>query len=207
MAYESTDYWDERYRKQSNTFHDWYFNWNEFFEHNGKELGLCAPILMVGCGNSDVSMKMEAKGMTPVVSMDISKVVCRFMTDMTKGCYVPMDVCNLQFRDEVFDCVLDKGTLDAIMCDTAGGTAVTNMMKEICRVMTVGGIFILITLAPNTQFLHCLNSSPHILPWRKEHSYTVDVKPVPIAVHVYKKYDKFVAKDSHEVLKLERYIP
>ena len=200
--YASSDYWDDRYTKQMNKFHDWYFSWQQFFEENGAALGLCAPILMVGCGNSDVSVKMEEKGMKPVVSMDISKVVCNFMAEMTKGCYVPMDVCNMQFRDETFDCVMDKGTLDAILCDGTYKTTFTLMMKEICRVMTVGGLFILITLMPNGQRLECLTKVPHILPWKLEHWYNVDVKPIPVSVLLFRKYDHFVAKDSDEKLSL-----
>lgn len=45
-----------------------------------------------------------------------------------------MDVCNMSYKDEEFDVVLDKGTLDALLYDKDYNFT-DRMLKEMKRVM------------------------------------------------------------------------
>ena len=55
----------------------------------------------------------------------------------------------MNFADSVFDCVIDKGTLDAIMTDDSADTIekVTTMITEIRRVLKNNGRYICVSLA------------------------------------------------------------
>lgn len=47
-----------------------------------------------------------------------------------------MDVCSLEYPDEAFDVVLDKGTLDSILCGEGSTSNVSKMCNEISRCVT-----------------------------------------------------------------------
>lgn len=64
-----------------------------------------------------------------------------------------MDIRHLQFGDESFDVVIDKGTMDALMCDKGDVwdpseeliAEVKAEVDEVVRVTKVGGVFLYIT--------------------------------------------------------------
>ncbi|KAG0163213.1 hypothetical protein DFQ28_000257 [Apophysomyces sp. BC1034] len=64
-----------------------------------------------------------------------------------------MDIRNLTFGDETFDVIIDKGTMDALMCDRGDVwdpsedliADVKGEVDEVERVLKVGGSFIYIT--------------------------------------------------------------
>ena len=49
------------------------------------------------------------------------------------------------FIDASFDLVVDKGTLDAMLCGKSGMKDVGRMMREICRVLRSPGSYVLIS--------------------------------------------------------------
>ena len=200
-SYGMAEYWDSRYKREETKEFDWYFDWEEYFEENIGKLGICSPVLVVGCGNSVMSKKMEECGIAPIVSMDISRVVCHTMAERTGGCYVPMDVCAMQFRDESFDCVIDKGTLDAVLCGQGYAENVTKMMKEIARVLTVGGTFLEITFGDAAERLKLLDC-PELLPWKLECVHEVVVETGNTFIYVLRKSHKFVDTGSGKLLHL-----
>lgn len=80
-----------------------------------------SSILVVGCGNSKLSEQMYDDGYRTIVNIDISQTVIDQMKETydkkgKKMEWVAMDATNMQFDSEVFDVVLDKGTLDAVIC-------------------------------------------------------------------------------------------
>jgi len=64
-----------------------------------------------------------------------------------------MDIRNLDFSDASFDVVIDKGTMDALMCDRGDVwcpsedlvKTVAEEVDEVVRVLKVGGRFLYIT--------------------------------------------------------------
>lgn len=110
-------------------------------------------ILVVGCGNSTLSMNLYDAGYRNITNIDISEVVIKQMRELNKSKrpdlqYEVMDVTKMTYPDEKFSVVLDKGTLDAIMPDTKEPTmeVVNKFFTEIKRVLRNGGRFVCISL-------------------------------------------------------------
>ena len=56
-----------------------------------------------------------------------------------------MDVRSLQFQDGTFDAVVDKGTLDSILCGDGSGPNADQMLNEIYKVLSPTGVYICIS--------------------------------------------------------------
>jgi SAM-dependent methyltransferase len=94
-----------------------------------------------------------------------------------------MDIRDLKFENESFDAVIDKGTMDALMCDRGDVwdpseeliKDVKGEVDEVERVLKVGGIFLYITFG-----------QPH---FRKRHlqrdCWTIDIKTMGDAFHYF----------------------
>lgn len=123
---------------------------------------------MVGCGNSRMSEEMaQDDGYQNIVNMDISNLVLEKMklhTDKEKfsKCHnfshVAMDATGMDFRDKVFDIVVDKGTYDALACDESNKTMICNLTKEMMRVTRKGGAVVIITNGTPVKRLSDLQS-------------------------------------------------
>ena len=153
--YEEHDYWDKRYETEGNF--DWYFNWKKIEETIGNHLKEGSRALVIGCGDSPMSHDMPERLFKEVVSIDISKNVINEMIERYKGedrlKWLVMDCSKLEFEDNSFDFVFDKGTFDAISCGIKGESIIGESTKEICRVLKTGGKFIQITYsAPSQRF-------------------------------------------------------
>jgi hypothetical protein len=66
-----------------------------------------------------------------------------------------MDCRKLKFKDASIDFVIDKSTLDCLLC---GGKAFRNtarMLKEVQRVLKTGGIYLVISFSgPERRMTH-----------------------------------------------------
>lgn len=58
-----------------------------------------------------------------------------------------MDVRKLEFQNERFDLVVDKGTLDSLLCGDDAEVAAAKAVAEIARVLVSGGVFVMISHA------------------------------------------------------------
>eukprot|EP01027_Heterolobosea_sp_BB2_P013939 GEZU01020062.1.p1 GENE.GEZU01020062.1~~GEZU01020062.1.p1 ORF type:complete len:140 (+),score=36.32 GEZU01020062.1:182-601(+) len=70
--------------------------------------------------------------------------------------YSVMDVCSINFPDASFDIVIDKATLDSVLCGESSTRRSAAMLSEISRVLKPGGKYLVISYAkpPNRlQFL------------------------------------------------------
>lgn len=120
--YSSTEFWDRRYKEKDIVF-DWYVEYPELKHaiENLYPFPKDASILMVGCGNSNFSEQLFDHGFTNITNIDVSSVVIEQMSQRMaeKGKHMKwevMDATNTSYKDEEFDVVLDKGTLDALIC-------------------------------------------------------------------------------------------
>lgn len=126
--------------------------------------------LVVGCGNSTLSNDMLRDGFTSIVSMDYSDVVIAQMKQQyPAGRYEVGDVTDMTklYEPASFDLIIDKGTLDAILC---GGESVRNcslMLMQVSRVLKSGGHFIIITYGTPSSRLPYLTNATY--KWRVEH--------------------------------------
>jgi len=96
--------------------------------------------------NSDLSEDMVKDGFEDVVSIDYSDVVIDQMKErQPKLSFAVMDVRKLVYKKSAFDIIVDKGTLDAILCGSESARNADAMLSECHRVLKPGGVFCLVT--------------------------------------------------------------
>ncbi|KAI5076477.1 hypothetical protein GOP47_0008542 [Adiantum capillus-veneris] len=123
---------------------------------------LGSRVLMSGCGNSEFSEDMVKDGFKEIINIDISSVVIEAMEKKYQHLpqlkYMAMDVLDMSYFEKCsFDCVIDKGTLDAIMCVAGGPYNIAMMLAEIARLLKPGGVYMLISFAGPQLSLPLLN--------------------------------------------------
>lgn len=66
-----------------------------------------------------------------------------------------MDVRDLQFQDSHFDLIIDKSTIDALLCGEQSFLNVAIMTKEVQRVLKSGAIYMIISYGqPENRINH-----------------------------------------------------
>mmetsp|Transcript_5263 Transcript_5263/g.4449 ORF Transcript_5263/g.4449 Transcript_5263/m.4449 type:complete len:225 (-) Transcript_5263:84-758(-) len=148
--YGRPDYWDERYTRDSEPF-DWYQRFSGVKDVITQYINPESRILNVGCGNSRMSEEMFDEGYTNIMNVDISSVVIKAMQEKYKDKgpnfqYRQMDITQMgDFEKSSFDCVVDKGTLDSVLCGEGSVTRAHKALSEINRVLTSKGVYICIS--------------------------------------------------------------
>ncbi|XP_021736440.1 methyltransferase-like protein 13 [Chenopodium quinoa] len=147
--YGNSLYWDARYIQESGSF-DWYQRYSALRPFVRKFVPTSSRVLMVGCGNAVISEDMVKDGYEEIMNVDISMVAI----DMMRGKhahipqlkYMQMDVRDMTFfPDDSFGSVIDKGTLDSLMCGTEAIISASRMLGEVSRLLKPGGVYMLIT--------------------------------------------------------------
>ncbi|KAH7833760.1 hypothetical protein Vadar_009400 [Vaccinium darrowii] len=159
--FTSKENWDKFFTiRGSDDSFEWYAEWPQLKEPLLTHLLSQTPppeaasvqILVPGCGNSRLSEHLYDAGFRDITNIDFSKVV---ISDMLRRNvrsrpgmrWRVMDMTNMQFVDETFDVVLDKGGLDALMEPELGPKLGSQYLSEVKRVLKSGGKFICLTLA------------------------------------------------------------
>nr|CAG8440446.1 11406_t:CDS:2 [Entrophospora candida] len=144
-SYKTQEYWNERYSKEE-TF-DWFKTYKDLSPLFKKHLlDENVSILMLGCGNSTLSEDMYDDGYCNITNIDFSNIVIDNMKEKNKHrskmSWLVMDVRDLKMLkdDESFDVVIDKGTMDALMCDEGDvwnpkPEVIENVGKEVDQVV------------------------------------------------------------------------
>jgi len=156
--YGEPTYWDERYengRREHGQLHsfDWYVEPEKIGTvlalHCGDHFG--GKVLVVGCGNSNLSKVMHDMGYRSITSIDTSTVVVSQMQyrykDLEGMEFMVGDATKLDmFPDASFDAIIDKGCLDSIFCSYNSTDNALCAYKELCRLLRHGtGKFISVT--------------------------------------------------------------
>ncbi|KAH8326825.1 hypothetical protein KR074_001468 [Drosophila pseudoananassae] len=151
--FAQTDYWNEFFKKRGEKAFEWYGEYLELCDQIHKYIKPADKILMLGCGNSKLSMDMYDSGFRDITNIDISPVAVKKMLEVNAKSrpdmkFLQMDATAMTFTDESFSVALDKGTLDALFADDAKETrlVVENYFKEILRTMRNGGRYVCISL-------------------------------------------------------------
>ncbi|KAH7440509.1 hypothetical protein KP509_04G110800 [Ceratopteris richardii] len=155
-------FWDSTYTSELQPL-EWYQSYDELSPFIKKFITTDSRVLMAGCGNSEFSMHMVKDGFKEIVNIDISPVVIEAMRKkyalIPQLKYMRMDATNMScFENGSFDCVIDKGTLDAIMCVVGGPYNVAMMLAEITRILKSSGVYMLISFAGPYIVLPLLNT-------------------------------------------------
>jgi SAM-dependent methyltransferase len=149
--FHSKEYWESFFVKRGKKTFEWY---GDYKDHKALFRNVLRPeheILVVGCGNSEMSASMYDDGFEHITNIDFSQVVIKEMTQKnrsrSKMKYLEMDMLRLEFPDASFDVVVDKGALDALYSDDKQEFDASKMFSEIARVLKEKGLYICITLA------------------------------------------------------------
>lgn len=96
--------------------------------------------------------------------MDISPVVIdqmRIMDQLPGQTWEVADCrCMPQYQDASFGSVLDKGTLDAVLCSSHGTADAAAYINEVYRLLVPGGVFLLVSLGQPQARLAALKATP-----------------------------------------------
>lgn len=105
---------------------------------------------------------MYEDGYENIVNIDISNTVVRYMEDKVKSrcpnmSYKQMDVLDMsEINSGDFHVVLDKGTLDSILCGDNSVSNAEKMLSEVYRVLNANGVYICITYGSEEHRKHFL---------------------------------------------------
>ena len=159
--YGDITYWEQRYKDSEYTTFDWLENYPTLKEiiislNIPKETG---KILNLGCGNSEFSENMYDDGYHNIKNIDISQNVIKLMTERSKDrpemTYEVMDVRDIKYESNFFDLAIDKSTIDALLCGDDAFINVAKMIKEVQRVLKVGGYYMIISYGtPDDRLMH-----------------------------------------------------
>ena len=108
-------------------------------------------ILNLGCGNSRLSEELSEEGYEDITNIDFSPKVIAIMEEKSKSkfpkmSFLVMDALDMKdFQTGTFNTVIDKGTLDSILCGDNFVPNVQKMISEVFRILAPGGHYICIT--------------------------------------------------------------
>jgi len=146
--YGRSQYWDDRYTRDPEPF-DWYQRWDGLKDVLKDILQPAHSILVLGCGNSRLSEELFDEGYTNITNIDISMVVIEAMQqkyqDKPTMTYQQMDCRQMEFPAGKFNVVIDKGTLDSVLCGEGSTRNMQKTLTEISRVLQPNGIFVCIS--------------------------------------------------------------
>jgi ubiquinone/menaquinone biosynthesis C-methylase UbiE len=155
-AYGEIDYWNNRYHERPGEQFEWFQPWGDLKSNLSKYLPVSrGSALVVGCGNSAMSIDL-LPSYNRVFSIDISDEVINQMKEKyrTEGRleWATMDCTKMSYPNNFFDAVIDKGTLDTLMCYDNSSQITERTVKEIARVLKPNGFFFLISYGiPKTR--------------------------------------------------------
>eukprot|EP00455_Lapot_gusevi_P005374 TRINITY_DN1228_c0_g1_i1.p1 TRINITY_DN1228_c0_g1~~TRINITY_DN1228_c0_g1_i1.p1 ORF type:complete len:231 (-),score=74.87 TRINITY_DN1228_c0_g1_i1:39-683(-) len=119
LVYKQKTYWDERFSKEEK--YDWLTRYDGVKDLLAQYVKRTDRILMIGCGNSTLSQDMYDDGYENITNIDYSDVVIANMSqknaERTNMTWQVMNMLDMTFEDGVFDVVIDKCAMDALLVD------------------------------------------------------------------------------------------
>eukprot|EP01083_Nonionella_stella_P232526 820161_1 len=116
--YAKKTYWNERYRKEPETF-EWYQSYDTIKALIDSFITKDSKVLVVGCGSSSLSEDIYDSCTKDVTSIDFAFTAIDMLNEKAAGKvglqFITMDVQSMEFPNENFDIVIDKGTLDSVL--------------------------------------------------------------------------------------------
>ncbi|XP_062251069.1 eEF1A lysine and N-terminal methyltransferase [Platichthys flesus] len=149
--FSSAEYWERFFKKRGDKAFEWYGDYNTLCGVLHKYIKVQDQVLVVGCGNSELSEQLYDVGYKHLTNIDISETVVTHMNQRNAErrpglTFQQVDATQTLYEDACYQAALDKGTLDAMASEEEGALA-RNMLTEVGRVLTVGGRYVCVTLA------------------------------------------------------------
>ncbi|KAJ8901523.1 hypothetical protein NDN08_007367 [Rhodosorus marinus] len=164
-GFRTKQYWERFFKKRTSAF-EWYGGWNELRPFLRNEIGNEDKVLIVGCGNSDLSANLYDTGVHGITNIDFSE---RVIKDMRRKCrkrtgmsWEVMDMTCMRFESGVFNVVVDKGALDALASSDSDLVFkdVNKFFDEVKRVLQAGGKYICMSLGEDYLLKWLLEGFP-----------------------------------------------
>ncbi|EFJ42242.1 hypothetical protein VOLCADRAFT_83711 [Volvox carteri f. nagariensis] len=153
-AFSLSSYWDERYRREGGAPFEWYRDYSSLEPILSRHLDKSRPVLHVGVGSSRIQFQMHHDGYQRILNVDYAPVCIQQLSELHAGLqglsYEVADCRSMpQYADASFGGgILDKGTLDALLCGDSDEADAGAMLQECQRVLPAGSSYIGITYAP-----------------------------------------------------------
>mmetsp|Transcript_19498 Transcript_19498/g.23358 ORF Transcript_19498/g.23358 Transcript_19498/m.23358 type:complete len:230 (+) Transcript_19498:77-766(+) len=138
-------YWEDRYATSGSTLFDWYMDYDGVLPSCKPYIAHDSDILIIGCGNSNLSEELYDDGYKKITSIDYSEVAISLMSTRSINTrpelkYLVMDATVMQPLAGIsFDACIDKGTMDSMLCLPQPQATIRAYLKEINRVLKPGG--------------------------------------------------------------------
>uniref|UniRef100_A0A9J2PQ36 Methyltransferase type 11 domain-containing protein n=2 Tax=Ascaris TaxID=6251 RepID=A0A9J2PQ36_ASCLU len=157
-SFADPQFWQKFYSQFSAPF-EWYGDFSTLGSSLERYLKITDRILQIGCGNSKLATELYDSGYRNIWNIDTDEgVIKKQIEDNCPGRKGLEFLCasaqQLPFDDESMSVVLDKGLLDAILpperADSShvdAHVAAVQMFREVNRVLTFGGRYIVVSLA------------------------------------------------------------
>jgi hypothetical protein len=118
--FRSKDYWDRFFLERGGEKFEWYGTYNEIEANVKRSMKYTDKLLIVGCGNSEISADLYDNGYKSIVNLDFSPLVIQEMINKnTKRSSMKWDVGDMtsmpEYRDDEYDIVFDKGDIITII--------------------------------------------------------------------------------------------
>ena len=156
-TYNEKEYWDNRYKNEEH--YEWFAGYKPYRDILRSNIKTTDKILTLGCGNSNLSEEMYHDGFQLITNTDYSEIVIDNMRNKTKHLiemkWSVKDIYALDYNDQSFEIVLEKGTLDALLVNEMDPWCISEksldnmhqILTSVSRILTPGGRFISITFA------------------------------------------------------------
>lgn len=163
IGFDNRKYWQKRYDDEfknigSNIWYpfEWYVSWTVLKPYMLSYIDQCEKLLHVGCGTSTLGIDMSIAGVKEVINIDISKKVIEKMKEKEKDYshliknkikWMVKDITTIEMwcKDNQFDAVVDKGTIDSLCCSDIAAKILTEVFRGISKVLKPNGFFIVIS--------------------------------------------------------------
>ena len=130
---------------------DWYQVYSGFKDIISSSLSKTDKIINIGCGNSVLSEELYEDGFENITNIDFSPKVISIMEEKYKAkfpkmTFKVMDALDMkEIQTGYYNTVIDKGTLDSVLCGDNSVANAQKMISEVFRVLAPGGHYICIT--------------------------------------------------------------
>jgi len=126
--------------------YDFYLSHTDFKPVLSKYLIPTHSILHLGNGTSRLPSFMLNDGFTNQICIDYSPIAVKACQDIWPKLVVKcMDATKITLDDNSIDAIIDKATLDSILCETDAPNAALTTLSEIHRVLKSGGVYIMVS--------------------------------------------------------------
>lgn len=148
--YGKIEYWEDRYKKDTSPY-DWYQKYAGLKDIITQHVTRDMKVLDLGAGNSDLCTSMFHDGYEHIKAFDLSSVCVKHMQEKWKEYptleYLQGDAMAMQttFEPKSFHCIIDKGTIDSILCGYDSAPNADLCMNGIYNTLSNRGIFICVS--------------------------------------------------------------